>query len=237
MTTSETVSARISTRSRVVVEAEHGSVRGSWFSARIYDPFLWIAERSGMAARRGSLLAHARGAVLEIGAGTGLNLAHYPPGLDRLVLCEPDPHMAKRLERRVRHVNPAAEVAHAPAENLPFAEATFETVVCTLVLCTVADPESSLEEIRRVLRPGGALLFLEHVRSDNSRLARWQDRLRRPWGAFADGCQCNRRTLERIRGRGYAVSVTDRSAWRRMPPIVRPLVAGRATPDDMGMTA
>ena len=237
MTTTESTGTRASPHPGVAVEAEHGSVRGSWFSARIYDPFLWVAERWGMAQRRRSLVAHARGAVLEIGAGTGLNLAHYPPGLDRLVLCEPDRHMARRLKRRVAHLNAAAEVVDAQAEKLPFEEATFDTVVSTLVLCTVADPESSLDEIRRVLHPGGALLFLEHVRSEDTRLARWQDRLHRPWGAFADGCQCNRRTLERIRARGYAVSMLDRSTWRLMPPIVRPLVAGRATPGGVGTTA
>lgn len=85
--------------------------------------------------------------------------------------------------------------------------------------------------VRRVLRPGGALLFLEHVRADDARLARWQDRLRRPWAVMADGCNCNRRTVERLRGRGYAVAVAERAAWRGMPPLVRPIVAGRATPE------
>lgn len=213
------------------------AVPGSWFSARIYDPFLWLAERSGMAELRRSLVTQAGGAVLEIGAGTGLNVAHYPDGLDRLVFCEPEPHMAQRLRRRVAHLGRSVQVVRAPAEMLPFEDATFDTVVSTLVLCTVADPESSLDEVRRVLRPGGALLFLEHVRADGARLGRWQDRLQGPWAAFADGCHCNRRTLERLRARGYAVSVTDRATWRRMPPIVRPLVAGRAVPVGGGTIA
>lgn len=221
---------------RAAAMAQAETVPGSWLSARTYDPCLWPAERAGMAERRRSLLAHARGAVLEIGAGTGLNLAHYPDGLDRLVLCEPEKQMAKRLERRAARLRKAAEVVRAPAEALPFDGQTFDTVVSTLVLCTVADPEASLDEIARVLRPGGALLFLEHVRSHHPRLARWQDRLQRPWQSFADGCQCNRRTLERLRRRGYGVAVIETASWRRMPPIVRPLVAGRATPTDMEAT-
>jgi SAM-dependent methyltransferase len=215
-------------------QARADAVPGSWTSARIYEPFLWLAERSVMAELRRSLVAQVRGAVLEVGAGTGLNLAHYPDGLDRLVLCEPNRHMAQRLARRVGRLGRDAQIVRAPAETLPFDDATFDTVVSTLVLCTVADPEASLDEIGRVLRPDGALLFLEHVRADGVRLARWQDRLHGPWSAFADGCSCNRRTLERLSGRGYAVSVWQRARWRRMPPIVRPLVAGQATPRSTG---
>ncbi len=230
MATHEIAGRSQTPHSHATAEAEADAVPGSWISARIYEPFLWLGEKSGMAELRHSLVAQARGAVLEIGAGTGLNLAHYPNGLDRLVLCEPQRHMAQRLTRRVARLGRSAQIVGAPAETLPFDDATFDTVVSTLVLCTVADPESSLDEIRRVLRPDGALLFLEHVRADDPRLARWQDRLHGPWRAFADGCCCNRRTLERLHRRGYAVSVDQRTRWRRMPPIVRPLVAGRATP-------
>jgi SAM-dependent methyltransferase len=207
------------------------SVRGSRLAARTYDFMLAPGERGGLTGRRRALVGQARGAVLEIGAGTGLNLPHYPDTLDRLVLCEPDPHMAARLRRRVERLGRSTKVVQARAEQLPFAADTFDTVVSTLVLCTVADPEAALDEIRRVLRPDGGLLFLEHVRSDDPRLARWQDRLHGLWGATAGGCQCNRRTLERLGDRGYTLTVTDRAAWRRMPPLIRPLVAGRASPN------
>jgi SAM-dependent methyltransferase len=200
---------------------------GSWFSALTYDPFFAWGERAGMAERRRALLASARGSVLELGAGTGLNLAHYPDRLERLVLTEPDQHMAKRLERRLARFGTSAEIVRAPAELLPFADDSFDTVVSTLVLCTVEEPERSLAEIRRVLRRGGSLLFLEHVRSENPRLGRWQDRLNGPWRNFADGCNCNRRTLELLRDR-FEVSVSERASWRRMPPVLRPLVSGRA---------
>jgi SAM-dependent methyltransferase len=129
-------------------------VRGSSFAARTYDFMLAPGERGGLAERRRALVAQARGSVLEIGAGTGLNLDHYPTGLDRIVLCEPEPHMAARLERRVARLGRSAEVVQARAEQLPFADDSFDTVVSTLVLFTVADPEAALDEIRRVLRPG-----------------------------------------------------------------------------------
>lgn len=217
--------------------AEADAVHGSWFSARIYDFALALGERAGMAERRRALVSRISGAVLEIGAGTGLNLAYYPDGLDRLVLCEPEPHMATRLERRAAQLTRRAEVVRATAETLPFEDETFDTVVSTLVLCTVTNPQATLDEIRRVLRPRGSLLFLEHVRSDERRLARWQDRFHRPWRAFAAGCNCNRQTLQRLRDRGYTVTLTNRGQWRRMPPIVRPLIAGQATPHQAGTRA
>jgi ubiquinone/menaquinone biosynthesis C-methylase UbiE len=203
---------------------------GSRLSALIYEPILWWAERSGMAQRRRRLLGAARGRVLEIGAGTGLNVPHYPTHLDRLVLAEPERHMAQRLERRLRSEDSRAEVIRAPAEVLPFDDGSFDTVVSTLVLCTVEDPIAALEEIRRVLHPEGSLLFLEHVRADSPRLARWQRRLHDPWQSFADGCNCDRRTLDHLRQAGFTVSVREHARWRRMPPIVHPLISGQARP-------
>lgn len=206
--------------------------RGSWFSARFYDPFLSLAERAGMAARRERLLTGARGDVLEIGSGTGLNLGHYPASVTRLVLSEPEEHMADRLEARVARGGHAAEVARVPASSLGYPDDSFDTVVSTMVLCTVPDPGAALAEARRVLRPGGALLFCEHVRSDSERLARWQDRLHGPWAAFADGCRCNQDTVALIQDAGFEVTVEERGTWRRMPPLVHPLAAGRAVPAD-----
>lgn len=207
-----------------------GRVRGNPVSALIYDPFLWLAERAGMRERRRRILARAEGSVVEIGAGTGLNLAHYPTALSRLVLVEPEKNMAARLRRRLEGTQRPAEVVLAPAEALPFDDDSFDTAVSTMVLCTVEDPALALAEISRVLRPGGTLLFIEHVRSDDPRLARWQDRLHGPWKAFGDGCNCNRPTTELLEAAGYHVEVLERGAWRRMPPLVRPLVAGRASP-------
>ena len=196
--------------------------------AAIYDPFLWIGERAGMRRHRRDLLTQARGRTLEIGSGTGLNLARYPDDLDELVLAEPDPSMRKRLQTAVRRGEHKARVIDAPAEQLPFADASIDTVVSTLVLCTVDAPALALREIGRVLRPNGQLLFIEHVRSDSPLLARWQDRLAGPWQRFAEGCRCNRATLELMNACGFQLEAR-RAAWRAMPPIIRPLAIGRAT--------
>jgi len=198
------------------------------FSAFIYDPFTWLGERRGMARRRRELLSSARGRVLEIGAGTGLNVRHYPDGVDELVLTEPVASMARRLERRAARREGQPRVVVASAECLPFPDDSFDTVVSTLVLCTVPEPDRALEEIRRVLKPDGSLLFIEHVRSDAERWARWQDRLAGPWAAFASGCQCNRNTLDLLAASGMRVAEVDRHKWSGMPRIVRPLAIGSA---------
>jgi SAM-dependent methyltransferase len=181
-----------------------------------------------MATLRRDLLASARGRVLELGAGTGLNLSHYPPDVDELVLSEPEPAMRARLRRRVARSGPPARVAAAGAESLPFADGAFDTVVSTLVLCSVGDVAASLREARRVLAPGGRLLFIEHVRGSAPRLARWQDRLAAPWRVFAQGCRCNQPTVELLRRHGFRVERVRDARWRGMPALVRPLVAGSA---------
>ncbi|HSP38568.1 MAG TPA: class I SAM-dependent methyltransferase [Frankiaceae bacterium] len=195
--------------------------------AALYEPFLWVGERAGMRRHRQDLLTQARGRTLEIGSGTGLNLLHYPDDIDELVLAEPEPAMRQRLEGEVRRSECKAQVIDAGAEQLPFDDATLDTVVSTLVLCTVDAPEVALREIGRVLRPGGQLLFIEHVRSDSATLARWQDRLAGPWQRFAEGCRCNRSTLELIDAGGFRLD-SRTAEWRAMPPIIRPLVVGRA---------
>lgn len=120
------------------------------------------------------------------------------------------------------------ELVQAPAEELPFAEARFDTVVSTLVLCTVSDQARALREVRRVLRPGGRLLFIEHVRSEEPRLASWQDRLNGLNRVIAHGCICNRSTLDAIRAAGFTITSVERHQMPKAPPFVRPLVVGRA---------
>lgn len=196
--------------------------------ALVYDPFLWLGEIAGLRSRRSALLSNARGRVVEIGAGTGLNAALYPDGIAELVLTEPDVAMRRRLARRLQRRGREARVVDAPAECLPFPDASVDTVVSTLVLCTVPDPERTLREIARVLRADGQLLFIEHVRAKSRLLAACQDYLFLPWRRFAAGCCCNRPTAELMRACGFDVAAED-FAWRGMPAIVRPLVVGRAS--------
>lgn len=209
---------------------------GRLFSA-LYDRGLKETEEAGLREMRRELLESARGKVLELGAGTGLNLAHYPEEIESLTLTEPDPHMAKRLRERLASSGQAAEVVQAPAERLPFPSGAFDTAVATLVLCTVPDPAAALAEARRVLRPGGQLLFLEHVRSEDQATARWQDRLEKPWRFLADGCHCNRDTVAALGASGLSIARVERGEVPKAPSIVRPLVVGCAVeeaPDPKG---
>jgi ubiquinone/menaquinone biosynthesis C-methylase UbiE len=196
--------------------------------ALAYDRAMAATEAAGLGERRRQLLSGAHGDVLEIGAGTGVNLNLYPDAVERLVLVEPEPPMARRLRERVRASGRAAEVVSAPAEALPIASDSFDVAVCTLVLCTVADPARALAELRRVLRPGGELLFLEHVRSDDPARARWQDRLDPLWRRWGHGCRCNRQTATTIAAAGFAVERCESGRVPKAPPIVRPLIAGTA---------
>ena len=149
--------------------------------------------------------------MLELGAGTGANLPYYGAGVGRLVLAEPDPSMRRRLERRLAGAAVTAEVVDAMAERLPFADAAFDTVVATLVLCTVADPAAALAEVRRVLRPEGALLLLEHVAAGH-RAGAWQRRLQPVYGRLAGGCVLHRATERTVADAGFALEVTARFA-------------------------
>jgi ubiquinone/menaquinone biosynthesis C-methylase UbiE len=208
------------------------SLWGHVFAAG-YDAFTSRSEKAGLRARRGTLLAATHGDVLEIGGGTGANLAHYPAGVS-LVVTEPEEPMARRLERKLARSGRSARVVRAPAERLPFEDASFDFVVSTLVLCTVTDPDRALAEIRRVLRSGGRLLFMEHVRADDPRAAHWQDRLHGPWLRFGHGCHCNRATLDTIRAARFEIAALERGAIPKAPPIVRPLVVGAAEPASAG---
>jgi ubiquinone/menaquinone biosynthesis C-methylase UbiE len=203
------------------------SLYGRVFAA-MYDRMMAGTEKAGLGERRHELLASAAGRVVEIGAGTGVNLVHYPDAVTELVLTEPEEPMAKRLEAKAQASGRPATVVRAPAESLPFPDDSFDTAVCTLVLCTVRDPERTLAELTRVLKPGGRLLFLEHVRSDDPRLARWQDRFAPLWRRCGHGCNCNRATPELIRSSAFEDIEIDEGELPKAPPIARPLRIGRA---------
>ena len=190
--------------------------------AALYDAVLWPAERFYLGRLRRELLARGRGRVLEIGAGTGPNLAHY--GKDaRVVLSEPDWAMLRRVPRD------GTLAVLACAERLAFAAGSFDTIVSTLVLCTVTDQAQALAEIRRVLRPGGRLLLLEHVRSGDLPTARLQACLTPAWKKLARGCHLDRDTAAALTDAGFRIQ----SLERLVPVGILPLILAHANAPDI----
>jgi ubiquinone/menaquinone biosynthesis C-methylase UbiE len=200
------------------------SLWGRIFAAT-YDRLMAKTEAAVLRGHRAALVGGARGDVLEIGGGTGANLPFYGDGVTSLTITEPEAPMARRLRPQLNH---EATFVAAGAEALPFADDSFDTAVSTLVLCTVDDQSAALRELRRVLRPGGRLLFIEHVRAGDPKLARWQDRVQPIHGFVAHGCRCNRATVEGIRSAGFDVTRLEHDTLRPAPPFVRPLVVGEA---------
>jgi ubiquinone/menaquinone biosynthesis C-methylase UbiE len=192
-----------------------------------YDRQMARVEKAGLRALRRGLLAAAAGHVLEIGGGTGANLAVYGPGVESLTITEPETAMVHRLERRVREQASMAKVLRSPAEDLPFEDGTFDVAVSTLVLCGVSDQPRALRQLRRVLRPGGQLLFIEHVRSGDARLARRQDRMN-PVNRLLVCCDCNRPTLTSIQEAGFTVTQIEHLTWQKVPSFASPLIVGNA---------
>jgi ubiquinone/menaquinone biosynthesis C-methylase UbiE len=196
-------------------------------TAPAYDRMTRASEEAGMRDVRQGLVSRATGRVLEIGAGTGMNLPHYNGSIESLVLTEPQAPMLSRLQRKAHEHAPHAQVLRAPAEDLPFEDGSFDTVVSTLVLCGVDDQPRALREAHRILRPGGSLLFIEHVRADDPKFARFQDRMN--WlNRVVVGCDCNRPTLSTIEAAGFTVSQLEHSEVPKAPKFVRPMIVGSA---------
>jgi len=200
---------------------------GRAFSS-FYDALLKGSEEAGLRERRGEVLAAAKGRTVDIGAGTGANLGLFPAGAE-VVMAEPDPHMSKRLRQKLAEERAGVELVEAGAERLPFDDGSCDTAVFTLVLCTVPDPHAALAEAARILKPGGQMLFLEHVRAEQPGTARWQDRLETPWKLFADGCRCNRDTVANIEASPLTLDQVQRGELPKSPPITKPLAWGRAS--------
>ena len=194
--------------------------------AALYDTVSRGSEEAGLREERKQLLAAAAGATLEIGAGTGLNLAQYPEAVTRLVLVEPDRHMRRRLGRRLEAVDRTAEIVAASVDDLPFPDASFDTVVVTYVLCSVPDQADALAEIARVLKPDGRFLFLEHVRSADPKVARRQDRIRPLYNLV--GCNPNRDTLAGIESSSLTVESVRHGEVPKAPKVGRPMIVGTA---------
>jgi ubiquinone/menaquinone biosynthesis C-methylase UbiE len=201
----------------------------SWLLSKIYDFSMAEVERACLDDWRTTLLSRAAGEVLEIGAGTGANLGRYGPDVERVVLTEPDPHMRKQLEPHLARESRPTKLVDAGAESLPFDDGAFDTVVSTLVMCSVGSVDQTLAEIRRVLRPGGQLLFIEHVAApNNSKRRKWQGRIEPMWKRLFGNCHLTRRTDRHIEEAGFVFEQLISESLRKAAPLVRPSIRGCA---------
>jgi ubiquinone/menaquinone biosynthesis C-methylase UbiE len=193
--------------------------------ARVYQRLSRLMERE-VGEHRDELLARLSGRVLEIGAGNGMNFPHYPPAVDEVVALEPEAYLRERAEQAAREAPVRVSVGDAAAYPLPLEPPSFDAAVASLVLCTVPDQAKALAELRRVLKPGGELRFMEHVRSDHPRKARLQQRLDRSgvWPRLGGGCHCARDTVTAIEAAGFRLERVRRfdlgPAWMHTNPHV-----------------
>jgi SAM-dependent methyltransferase len=200
----------------------------SWLTAALYDRMMRGVEEAGLQRWRAELLRGLEGEVLEVGAGTGVNLPHYPPAVRRVVHVEPDPHMRRRLARRLGAMPYPVEMVPAPLEALDHAPGSFDAIVATLVFCSVPDQPQALHRAWELLRPGGRLVFLEHVASDDPAAAAWQRRLDPLWCRVMGGCHLTRDTEAAIRAAGFDMERVTRAPMRRAPKLVRATIRGVA---------
>jgi ubiquinone/menaquinone biosynthesis C-methylase UbiE len=197
--------------------------------ASVYDRMNAAMEAGFLGRRRAALVGPLEGTVLEIGAGTGANLGHYEQA-DRVIATEPSAPMRRRLVPRVAAARVPIEVRDAPAEALPFDDASFDVAVATLVLCTVGDVDRSLAEVRRVLKPGGRLVFIEHGGGAEGRRGQWQRRIEPIWTRVGCGCTLTRDTRANLERAGYDVVEFEQFSPRRTPPVLLPFNQGVAIP-------
>jgi ubiquinone/menaquinone biosynthesis C-methylase UbiE len=195
--------------------------------ASLYDRFLGKAEAGKLGRLRSDLIAPLRGDIVDVGAGTGINLVYYDHGVEP-VMVEPDRFMASQLLARANKLERSVDVRFAPGEALPLADESVDVVVCTLVLCTAPRPDEVVAEAFRVLRPGGSLVFLEHVRSNDEKVAKFQDRFRRPWSVLGCGCQANRTTELLFEPAGFTITSLDRHHLKGCGPMLSDVIAGSA---------
>jgi len=189
----------------------------------------WVMARPAFSQLREALLQLASGEVLEIGFGTGLNLRHYPTTITRLSIVDPATLLPAKVSRRMAAAPYPIQTTHVTAENLPFPDQQFETVVSTWTLCTIPDPVLALHEVGRVLKPGGRFLFLEHGRSDERTIAAWQDRLNPIQNVIGCGCHLNRQIDRLITQSGLTIAHLDRFSMQGVPRLVGEMYRGTAT--------
>jgi ubiquinone/menaquinone biosynthesis C-methylase UbiE len=189
----------------------------------------WVMNGQAFQRLRTDLLQDARGEILEIGFGTGLNLLHYPTSVSRLSVVDPVDLLPHRVSERIAAVSFPVQPTQATAEALPYPDRQFDQVISTWTLCTIPDPIQALREIARVLKPEGTLLFLEHGRSDDRTIAAWQDRLNPIQNVIGCGCHLNRPIDRLIAQAGLEIAHLDRFLLPDVPRIAGDMYRGSAT--------
>jgi len=201
-----------------------------FYEQRVFPHLLELGMRA-LDELRAPTLAGAEGRVLEIGFGTGLNLRHYPPGVKKIVTVDPMDALSEKVQARVDAAPFPVERHHLPADRrLPFDDATFDSITMTWTLCTIPDPDAALREMRRVLRPGGSLHFIEHGRSDDPATARWQDRWNPIQRVIACGCNVNRKIDALVEDAGFELRSLDRFLAEGAPRIFAEMYRGAGVP-------
>lgn len=201
----------------------------SFYRHRVFPYLLDLAMASpALREPRRRTLAPAQGRILEIGFGTGRNLAHYPASVTRIEAIDPDRDLDRVSLPRIRRARIAVDFHHLDAEHLPFAAESFDTVVSTMTLCSIPDAVHALGEIRRVLKPGGRFLFLEHGKAPDPGVARFQDRVNSRWGVLAGGCRLNRPVVQLVTDSGLLPGPIASYYMRRTPRFVGYMTEGVA---------
>lgn len=189
----------------------------------------WVMAREEFHRLRADLLTQAHGDVLELGIGTGLNLPHYPKTVTGLDAVDPADLLPETVAARSAVLTFPVRIQRGPAETLPYADQRFDYVVSTWTLCSISDPVLALQEVGRVLKPGGRFLFMEHGRSDDRKIARWQDRLNPVQKVIACGCNLNRQIDRLIARSGLTIDHLDRFSMESAPRLAGEIYRGTAT--------
>ena len=193
-------------------------------------PYLLDLAMASPALRkpRRRTLAKADGRILEIGFGTGRNLEFYPESVTKIEAIDPDLDLDRLSLPRIRHARIDVDFHHLDAEHLPFEKASFDTVVSTMTLCSIPDVEHALAEIRRVLKPGGHFLFMEHGKAPDKKVARWQDRINPHWMPLPGGCHLNRPIGRLVAESGLSIKGESSYYMRRTPRFLGFMTEGMA---------
>ena len=202
----------------------------SRFFAFIYDPLIAKTETACLKEWRKELLQNASGVILEVGAGTGANLAYYPDTVNELIISEPDKFMRKKLSEKLRSFDiKNVIIKDFGMEDINLADNSVDCVISTLVCCSVNCPHKSLHQAYRVLKPGGKLIFMEHVAAENnSKRLKWQNRINPIWKLISGNCHTNRETEKYIKQAGFSIQNIQKASMRKAPAIVRPTIRGIA---------